>query len=461
MQTFRCTTVDELRQVIEGLGPDAVFRGQAREYLAPDGSPSLSTEFSREGCIPLRMLKWQHYASRILEQFVLGRAPGYDLPTDQAILQHYGWRSFFLDATKDAAVAAWFAGHTLETKRQGELVEDVFETPVSVQRTIATYTAGTAEGVMYAISRRALRGRSLQAVDLDEIMLASGRPRYQAQSALMVGPVDDLLPQDCILARISAPAALFRDYAAGSGFTTTASLFPPVHEDPVLHALMSVPWVRRGELASIGVFERGLPLPEYDSTALRRTGSSTAYYTRFWIADAADDSPFAHTDFYLVHEGFFYGSAKPDRPYPLLTKRLRMRPFIVVEMDGLFKTPAAASASQYAKGILLEQQSDGSILVAEVSVDHKGATPGEFGLTRGLYYRPDADGRWTRIDHPEQCDCGNAAHHARHLVVVSRFEHALADDEFTQVGDRLWGSAGVTLGSDPRALCTLRPLAKA
>jgi hypothetical protein len=109
MQTIDCENLADLRRALDGLAPGALFRGQTREYQRSDGGPDIRTSFDRHGCIPNRMLKWWHYSRAILATYVKEFDGLTDLATDQAILQHYGWRSFFLDATADPAVACWFA----------------------------------------------------------------------------------------------------------------------------------------------------------------------------------------------------------------------------------------------------------------------------------------------------------------------------------------------------------------
>lgn len=457
MRTIDCRTVGDLSQAIEALGPDVLFRGQEKDYRTADGQPDLRTSFTRLGCIPPRMLKWQHYARQILRTFVRGRTGSDDLATDQAVLQHYGWRSFFLDATRDPAVAAWFAGHGFRSRRRGELIEDAFEEPLMVRRQSAWYEAADGVGVLYALSRRALRKCGIQAVDLEEIITSTGRPRYQAQAAFMVGPLRDALPLDCVVAQITAPSEVFRAWASSRRPLSPETLFPGPEDDPVLSALLAAPWVCRGKLGSMGIFDRGLELPEYDVRDLRRTGAATAYYSRYWIADVAAGSPFRDTVFYLTDESFFHGVPPADAPFPCLTRLLDDTPFVAIEMDGLFQPPLAAGSRHYGKGVLVERQTDGLILLCEISVEHRGLQPGGFGLVRGFYYRPDADGRWVRVDHPEQCDCGNAAHHDHHRMIAARFERALAKGEFANVRPGVWAAADVSPVSDPRALETLRP----
>lgn len=456
METVNCQTSEDLLNLFDSLAPGALFRGQTKEYLRADGGPDLRTSFDRHGCVPSRMLKWWHYSRAILSTYVKGFDGLTDLATDQAILQHYGWRSFFLDATADPAVACWFAANSYRSEPCGEMIEDCFEDPLFVVRQRAWYEPADDYGCIYVLSRKALRARDLQAVDLVEITTASGRHRCLAQSAFMVGPLHGPLPDDCIMARVFAPSSVFRSYAARSPELTCEALFPGPAVDPVMAALLSIPWVKReveGDGIGIDFFDRGLPLPEYDMKDIRRTGQTTAYYRRLWLADAAKpETLLGETTFYLTEERLFHGTGSGDLIFPNLTHLLRERTSIALEIDGLVRHPYAANSGQYGKGIYLEGQEDGTMLLTELAVDHFGTRPGGFGITRGCYFRVDGESRWHRIEHPEQCDCGRDAHHAHHLVVAEHFEHALKEREFTQIRERVFAAADVDSTSDPLAL---------
>ncbi len=451
MRTFGCGTADEIADAIAEIGPGALFRGQSREYFDDQARPHLSTSFNRQGCVPPLMLKWSHVAQAILTAFVKGYVGDSDLAVDQAILQHYGWRSFFLDASSNPAVAAWFAGHRYHTEPCGELIEDAFELPLMIRRERASYGAGEGDSVLYALSRQELRARNIQAVDLVEIMTASGQPRYLAQSAFMVGPLQAALPAEAIVARIIAPAALFRDYASRTDGMDAASLFPPPTADPVLAALLAMPWIRPSlaVIGDMGVFTRGLPLPEHHVETVRRTGAGTAYYARNWIANAVSDTIFQDTVFYLTEETFFHGGAPDDARMPYLSSLMRDHLSVAVEIDGLIRFPGALGYPSYGKGIYLERQPDNTILLSALNLKHSGLVPGEFGITRGIYYRVGDDRRWVPVEHLEQCRCGGVAIHAHHLVVAVHFEHALAEGRFRKVRTNLFADEDVDPLTDP------------
>lgn len=459
MDTIYCTDLGSLERALNALSPGSLFRGQRREYLRQDGGPDLRSSITREGCEPARMLKWWHCSRTILATFVKAFDGLTDMAVDQAILQHYGWRSFFLDATSDPAVACWFAGNQYKLEPCGELIEDCWEDPVIVRRKRAWYEPADGQGCLYVISRKALRAHDLQAVDLLEITTSEGQHRCASQSAYMVGPLQINLPDDCLTTRIYAPTEVFAAFAERSNLTTD-TLFPSPTIDPVMAALLSIPWVKisAGDddvegRDSLEFFDRGLPLPEYEFRDLRRLGSSSAFYRRHWLADSVKPGMrFAETAFYLTEETLFHGTAKGDMSFPRLTELARSSNGVAVEIDGLVRHPYGARGSLYSKGIYIEAQPDGSILLTELGTQHPGGRPAGFGITRGIYFRPDPGDRWSRVEHPEQCGCGKELHHAHHLVVAEHFEHALTDGAFRQIRDKVFATQEVDARSDRRAL---------
>ncbi|MFG1276537.1 FRG domain-containing protein [Xanthobacter autotrophicus] len=460
MDTIDCQDMEALERALEALAPGSLLRGQDREYLRQDGGPDLRTSFTRHGCQPARMFKWWHYSRIILATYVKAFDGLSDMAIDQAILQHYGWRSFFLDATSDPTVACWFAANSYRTESCGEMIEDCWGDTVFVRRERAWYEPAQGEGCLYAISRKALRAHHLQAVDLLEITTREGQHRCARQSAFMVGPLQTNLPDDCVTTCIRAPNAVFEAYSSRSAELTAERLFPGPGTDPVMAALLSIPWVKIelegndvDDKFGIDFFNRGLPLPEYGISNLRRLGSSSAFYRRFWLADSIKPSMrFDETAFFLTEETLFHGTATGDMRFPRLTNLAREHNGLAVEIDGLVRHPYGGRRSAYSKGIYVEAQPDGAILLTELQTEHPGARPAGFGITRGMYFMPDAHGVWTRVDHPEQCDCGNVMHHAHHLTVAEHFEHALGKENFKPVRDRVFASPNVVTQSDRQAL---------
>jgi len=135
MELAEARTVQELMGLIAKLGDGVLFRGQTAHY-EKDGVPSIVTSFDRQGCIPPLMLKWARYANNLLDTFIGPEA--HTLDFSQALLQHYGWRSFYIDCSASAAVSAWFASHRYSDKSTIEIAEDYEERPMFLAKRRAT-----------------------------------------------------------------------------------------------------------------------------------------------------------------------------------------------------------------------------------------------------------------------------------------------------------------------------------
>lgn len=455
MRTIICKSVAEVKFAFNSLSPDSIFRGQTKEFLHSDGSPSLTTSFSRHGCIPERMLKWYHYARTLLSTFVKEFAWDSDMAIDQAILQHYGWRSFFIDATESQTVAAWFAANEYKSNRFLDLIEDCWEEALFAIRERAWYEPSNGIGCVYAISRKALRARELNAVDLVEITTETGQTRFRAQSAFMVGPVHGTLPQECILAKILAPSNVFADYVTGETANhTMEQLFPDSSKDPVLSGLLALPWVKREvgqKVPSLDYFERGLPLPEYHVKHKKISSPETVFYRRYWISDLPikDEGGLGAT-IYLTSDSLFHGSTHGNKRLPKVAALVREKSQVVVEIDGLIFHPYQKPKTNrsYGKGIFLKLIDEDVIFLTEVIVEQYGLRPAGFGISLGMYYRIQSDGLWEKISHPEECDCGNERHHHQHFVAAEHFEAALEDARFTQVRNEVFAEPDVIAFSD-------------
>lgn len=437
IKTIGVQSVAELGEFLSTLGNGYLFRGQTTDHRDAGGLPSITTSFTRRGCHPPHMLRWSHYARAILRAFAKGFDDSDDPATDQAILQHYGWRSFFIDATSAPAVACWFAGHRFSSQRKIDLTEDCWEAGLLTVRDAASYERADDMAVLYCLSKKRLRAHNLQHVELSEIATASGRPRFLAQHASMLGPLQAALPADCIAAKVLAPAAVFRDFAASQRLRSTADLFPGPAEDPVLAALLAMPWVHHNDSArpnDLAFYVRSLPIPEYGWPYVKIHSESIAFYRPFWLANEcpANGPPFPSATYLLAPEPMFYGVPGDTRAFPNLGRVMARHPLLIVEIDGLIRHPHASHIDQYGKGVFLERTSD-LLHLGEVAIGHPGRRPSECGLVRGRHYRIEPDCSWSRVPHDDDCPCGHDALHDHHLAVISHLEHALAHGQFRRV----------------------------
>lgn len=88
-----------------------VFRGQVKDYPLV---PSMYRGRGGFGCIPKLTTNWGVCAKRLIARFKKTVSSQIEI---EAIMQHYGYRSFFVDVTFDPEVALWFALHKFESKR--------------------------------------------------------------------------------------------------------------------------------------------------------------------------------------------------------------------------------------------------------------------------------------------------------------------------------------------------------
>lgn len=447
MQRVIANDLADLTAFVDAQSGDSLFRGQTRHFECDDGSPSVSTSFDRQGCAPIQMLKWSHYASFLLNTLLRDLPQSSDLEFNQAILQHYGWRSFFIDVSKSAAVSAWFASHSYSSKPALFLAEDCFEDPVFLRHEEAEYSSFAGAGHLYVFSKLRLAEAGIRYFDLAEMRGGGERPRFLAQSAGLVGPLRRaVIPGECFIAHVTGPAEVFRQYAAEGGFTETAHLFPTPREDQFLSLLQSLPWnaIKLPEdntetKLDIEFFDQVVRVPDYHLTFRKHLPSSVAHYAGFKISEAGEalQGPFEKGAYYEIEPGSYFGMADEEpRPLPLTTEVLRGNGALVLEVDELIRFPESARPSEYGKGIFVELVEPSVVAIGDLVIDHPGQQVTGFGSNSPWHYRVNKDSTWARMEHPDDCPCGNVRRHEHHLRVLRRFEQSLAEGIFKKVGDR-------------------------
>lgn len=451
MENCHCETLEELKIKIKQYGPGVLYRGQTQHYLSSDGSPSMLTSFQRHGCIPDLMITWTYYAKRALHHLVRGWNDTGDSATNQAILQHYGFRSFFLDASGDPRVAAWFACNKFDSKHVVNLVEDCFEDPVWLRTLNAWFVPSEDTGHLYLISQKLLRQSNIQAVHLSEIATDSGTPRYVQQDAYMVGPlIREGLDSDCILCHISAPAEILRKFADG---LSTSYLFPDPSEDPVYRELLSMPWVKMRYLPNEGfeAFKRSLELPEYSCHLQKRMPSSIAMYRPFWSRDLPSRPGYqtvvaSQIVQILCGSSLYHGSSAPCFNLPEINKLLEKYNEISIELDGLVYH---GMDTRYGKGVGIVKMPEDIICVFEYGIDHPGLRIMNIGRFPGMHYRIDSNGCWERVAHEEDCKCGSD--HIDNICLLGRVDISLRDRLLNNAGLDLYIQKGIDPTSDSLA----------
>lgn len=432
MKRIRVESIEQLREAIALFPPGAIFRGQATHYGKNDGSPVIGTSFDRKGCIPPEMIKWSNYARSILKPIL--RTPDISLEFTHAILQHYGWTSWYVDCTMNPAVAAWFASHEYNEDRSSGIFEDYQERPVWLEYRFSHYDYLDGEAHFYVLDSN-LAARDSGLTDLSAITIPGARSRAEAQSAWLIGPLANRnVPENVFWAHVSGPRAVFRDFAEENGLFSTHDLFPSVDEDPILDVLLSLPWKQIGDLgnksSSLPICRRSLSLPEYQHLKFKIAPPSVAFYNGTSIGNPSSGKGIVVP----VGQDVLYGSPEPGDPpcFPKVTALVRQHGSVAFECAELLRHPHLISRSTYQKGVAVVEEPNGVIALGELVVEHPGLDLISSGISRPWFYRADPNGTWTKESHPEECDCGDDSCHLRHLESLKIVEWMLSKRAITR-----------------------------
>ncbi len=414
MEIIRANSVGELEELALIYGDDCIFRGQFEHYDADGGQPSLQASFDRQGCIPSEMGKWSRFAASAINSWI-GEAAG-SQEVSQAILQHYGWRSFFIDLSSSFEVATWFASHKHELSPTLELCEDCFESPIFLRKQIATYSLGSLVGNIYILDKEKLVKSNLL-VNLEELKIEAKRPRFRAQSAWLAGPLGGkVLPAEYFLAHVTAPHAVLAKFSKQRGLSKTSDLFPDADEDPLLGALLDLPWLELNSSSremGIPAFRGVIEFPNYYDTFSKINSSHVAFYRGQMIADS--DLEIAKNEsvtFVKVSDIIVFGFPQPVVcKLPKILSHLELNKSLCFEVDTLLKSGLFHQNSLYCKGVALTKWAENIVEVSELLVDHPGMKVADAGINAGWFYEVNETGEWSHINHPNECPCGNSSHH--------------------------------------------------
>ncbi len=429
LQKFKVTDLIGLKDCLAAFDRDVLFRGQTRNFGTP-AQPSATTSFDRHGCIPSEMLRWSRFADEVLAAFTGQHS---NLALNQAILQHYGFRSFYLDCSDRAHVSAWFAGNLYTSRPILELCEDCDERPIHLSKKMASYRAADGAGHLYLLDRVACEKAGL--TDLTAIAIKGTRTRASVQSAYLIGPLRNApLPDECFLAHIEADCAIFREFAAEAGLGSTDSVFPPSTDDPILEALLSLPWTLKfGAADSIGgipTFRRVIELPEYEESFTKIASTAVAFYRGGRITDFLGKvDGFSAGAVVQVPEITLLGSPDHDFPrlYPKVMALLQEHESVVFEASLLFKFPQHSNRPFYQKGVALNLIEPALVHVGALMVRHPGQEIDAAGVNRGWFYRVGEDGIWRREPSGNDCPCDSEWLHERHMISLYIIEQFLSD----------------------------------
>lgn len=429
MKTINVQSIEELKDQLQSFGVDVLFRGQTRHFVDADGKPNIPTSFARHGCVPPLMQRWAHYAGTSIQALAGPGSPEPSIELEQAVLQHYGWRSFYIDVTKSPNVAAWFASHRFVSKVHLHLCEDCFEDPILLRIEQAVYEASEeSTGHIYVISTEHASVAGARFLDLNQEITSDAPLRFHAQAAGLLGPYTYGLLAESVIAHLLVPTELLSSYAREGGIDEASQLFPTRLQDPLLRLLLATPWTHiSDDVGRISAFRRSLALPEYDDAFIKHRPPSDAFFTEVWVDEnrGNQDSFFAAALFVRMAEDMFYGSpVNLDMRLPRTAELMRKHAKVVLELDGLVRFAEQAQQENYVKGVVLQTYPEG-VEVSALVVEHPGQVLSGAGVERGWFYEIHPDGTWARKKDDRECPCNASHRHRQHLLLIHRLEEIL------------------------------------
>ncbi|MCB9918600.1 MAG: hypothetical protein H6832_09370 [Planctomycetes bacterium] len=438
MQTIRIANSNELTEALARLASTHLFRGQVQHYEGKDGFDGFPTSFSRHGCVPSLMRKWNCYARDTLASYSSARKGDVDLAFSQAVLQHYGWRSFFVDLTADFGLACWFAANRCIVERQISVGDDANELGVLVAQQYARYEPHEGEGHVYAVDKEALSGAEIGLYDLGAFFEnLPSRPR--SQKAFLAGP-KPVLPAACVSHLFIVPVSVLMAVAHKAGFRVTEDAFPAPQNDDVLRCLLNGPWVAR-KAEGHEFYSHCLDLPVYYEHARYIPG---VFYRPQWggrdlVCSDGKSGPLSVGMAILAPEEILYGynADLETIALPKLRALLAEVKCVVVEADGVYRFPTMQDSGSCLKGVVIEDDGD-RIDISEFTLEMMGSVASGFDVNVGYSYEWREDDCLRRSASKMDCTCGLELRHTRHLEILFCAEELLAEvDAWVSDGERL------------------------
>ena len=425
------STLDELKFHLSKYKSGYLFRGQTVNHIHEDGKISITSSFARNGCIPHLMFKWVHYSKALLRAFCFEDYHYVSVELSQAVLQHYGWRSFFIDVSKSAHIACWFAANKYEEQKNPEHrdnhLEFSFNDWVWLEYRTASYSSNNDVGHIYIIDSSVLEELKINVTDLTQIKSKSPRLRFHAQDACLISTIKGRLPPEAIVAHLTVEHNVLLNFYQENGINNTPDLFPNCQEDYILKGLLNIHWIEKFPKGNLLIYERALEIPEYYSES--KFVSNAAFYKEFWIADEKDvvDSPLNQFPFFKIPENAYF--ANKNEPFTLenVNELFKEHNGFVVELDGLIKLPELDDNLEYEKGIYVEKLSDSTVGVSGLVVHFRGCKFLGYAVTRGWVYQINGNS-WEKINHPDECPCNNSLRHELQFLLLRVLNHCLRDN---------------------------------
>lgn len=242
------STFEELSDLIKTfreMNPNVeiVFRGQTNDYplipsikRPPPPDYGLTHQQRRpeewDGYIKNLFLTFGHSHTDDFEEARMGR---------RAILQHYGYRSNFIDVTRDSEIALWFSRHVFRKKTIS--IADTRSLHIhyfhSINGVIYRHTENEA-GFFYIIGIPESKQSILY--DLSAITPKEARRPHAQFACAIMEPAEPLCLNDFVLCKAIIKGGLLR-HNRETSVPDCLQLFPRPSSDLVYRSLLTVPYV--------------------------------------------------------------------------------------------------------------------------------------------------------------------------------------------------------------------------
>lgn len=373
------------------------------------------------------MRKWSYYATEVLRNFAHHNNDLLNFKFSQALLQHYGWRSFFVDFSSDYKTACWFAANNFTQKTSIEMSEDFEENPLWLFHNTATYKQVDEEknGHLYVLSIKKAEEIKHDLCDLTQIPIALAL-RPSVQHGWLVGNLgsdgyNEALDPACIVAHIQAPISIL----ASISNLTVSDLFPTKNDDAFLYFLESFPWNHIKEDFFNSAFRRSIEIPDYHFTHQKRYPSEQNFYKELWISDKVAeqaksknmDCVFRHALFFRVEDTAFFHTELIPTHVPNLRKLLIKNSNVVLESDLPIISLLESEKNSYVKGISITSK-DSDIFIELIEIHYSGSVFKALEVKKGYRYAWEND-NLIRNPNENDCPCGDTFRHERLLSILT------------------------------------------
>lgn len=435
MKKVKINSIEELKKYFAKYKDGFLFRGQTAHYLDNYDNVNIPTSFSRHGCIPPIMFKWTHYSKAILRAFTQLNYHEISSELSQAILQHYGWRSFYVDLTKSPQVACWFAANQYKENNLLNMCENFDEEPIWLIHKQAEYVETNYKGHLYIVDTNILKKLNVAIYDLAELECTDGVLRFHVQQACLAGNLKGTLPSQAVIAHLEVDTQILKEFYHENGIMHTSDIFPSRNKDFILNSLLDISWGKLPIEVLFKTYRRGLELPEYDIEFIKHLSTETTLFNGYWIADniSEKDVPLIGIPFYKLPEIAYYLTSKDLCELQEINKLLKTYDKFAIELDQLINIVELNNQNMYEKGIVIEKISNDIVSISGLTIHHPGHLVSGIGITRSWYYKIENE-QWYYFAHPEQCPCNNHLRHELHYSLLCMFDTFIKEKKIITVG---------------------------